>query len=68
MTGPVMIESSNGRRSCWIPGSATSTATEKRSPFVRPLKTKGCQESGVTTMALDDIGTSATLESNKNRA
>src|SRR5262245_55626666 len=52
-------------RSYWIPGSYTPTASEKRSPFLKPLKNKVFQGSGVTTSALDDIGTSTTLESNK---
>src|SRR6516164_431370 len=53
-------------RSYWIPGSSTPTASEKRSPFVRPWKQKEFQESGVTTSALDDLGTSTTLQSNKS--
>src|SRR5215831_9905901 len=57
-----------GRRSYWIPGSSTPTASEKRSPFLKPLQNKVFQESRVTTIALDDIGTSTTLESNKSVA
>ena len=53
-------------RSSWIPGASTPTASEQRSPFVRPWKKKVGQESGVTTSALDDIGTSTTLESHKS--
>jgi len=53
-------------RSYWIPGSYTPTASEKRSPFLKPLKNKVFQESRLTTIALDDIGTSTTLESNKS--
>src|SRR5262249_553648 len=39
--------------------------SEKCSPFQSPLKDKGFQESGVTTIALYDIETSTTLEFNK---
>src|SRR5215468_1450569 len=35
-------------------------------PSVRPLKKKGFKEERVTTIGLDDIGTSTTLESNKS--
>src|SRR5215475_8081477 len=55
-------------RSYWIPGSYTPTASEKRSPFLRPLKNKVFQESGVTTIELYDLGTSTPLESNKSHS
>jgi Transposase DDE domain group 1 len=35
-------------------------------PYLRPLKKKGFKEERVTTIGLDDIGTSTTLESNKS--
>ena len=57
----------NSRHSYWIPGSYTPTASEKRSPFLRPLQKKVFQERGVTTIELYDLGTSTTLESNKSQ-
>jgi hypothetical protein len=40
--------------------------SEKCNAFLRPLKKKGLKEKRVTTMRLDDLGTSTTLESNKS--
>src|SRR5215831_12674480 len=37
-------------------------------PYLRPLKKKGFKEERVTTMGLDDLGKSTTLESNKSLA
>jgi hypothetical protein len=53
-------------RSYWIPGAYTPPASEKRSSFLRPLKNKVFQKSGVTPIALDDLGTSTPLESHKS--
>jgi hypothetical protein len=39
---------------------------EKGNALIKPLKKKGFQEDKVTTMRLDDLGTSTTLESNKS--
>jgi hypothetical protein len=41
--------------------------SKKHNSFVRPLKKKGFKEERVTTMGLDDIGKSTTLESNKSQ-
>jgi len=46
--------------------SYTPIVSEKRNLFLRPLKNKVFQESGVTTIGLYDIGKSTTLESNKS--
>jgi hypothetical protein len=40
--------------------------SEKCNVFLRPLKNKGFKEERVTTMRLDDLGQSTTLESNKS--
>jgi hypothetical protein len=40
--------------------------SEKGNAFLRPLKNKGFKEERVTTMRLDDLGKSTTLESNKS--
>ena len=40
--------------------------SEKDNAFLRPLKNKGLKEEKVTTMRLDDLGKSTTLESNKS--
>src|SRR5215471_9776862 len=45
---------------------AAPTWSEKRTSVFRPLKKKGFKEERVTTIGLDDIGTSTTLESNKS--
>ena len=42
--------------------------SEKGNTFLRPLKNKGFKEERVTIMRLDNLGKSATLESNKSRA
>ena len=42
--------------------------SEKCNAFLRPLKNKGFKEERVTTMRLDDLGKSTTLESNKSLA
>jgi hypothetical protein len=39
---------------------------EKGNAFLRPLKNKGFKEEKVTTMRLDDLGQSTTLESDKS--
>jgi hypothetical protein len=39
---------------------------EKCAAFLRPLKNKGFEDERGTTMRLDDLGTSMTLESNKS--
>jgi len=41
---------------------------EKCTAFSKPLKKKGFVEKKVTTMGLDDLDTSTTLESNKSQA
>jgi hypothetical protein len=40
--------------------------SEKGNVLLRPLKKKGFKEEWVTTMRLDDLGKSTTLESNKS--
>jgi hypothetical protein len=45
-------------RSYWIPGSYIFTLSERRNPFLRPLKKKGFKEERITTMGVYDIGTS----------
>ena len=40
--------------------------SEKCNAFLRPLKNKGFKEERVTTIRLDNLGTSTTLESNKS--
>ena len=40
--------------------------SEKHNSFLRPLEKKGFKEERVTTMRLDDLGKSTTLESNKS--
>jgi hypothetical protein len=55
------------KRSYWIPGSSAPTWSEKGNAFVRPLTKKGFKEERVTTMRLDDLGTSTTLESDKSQ-
>jgi hypothetical protein len=54
------------RRSYWILGSSAPMLSEKCNVFLRPLKNKGFKEERVTTMRLDDLGHSTTLESNKS--
>jgi len=43
-----------------------SNSVREAQPILKPLKNKVFQESRVTTIALYDIGTSTTLESNKS--
>src|SRR5215510_13641718 len=40
--------------------------SEKSNAFLRPLKNKGFKEERVTTMSLNDLRQSTTLESNKS--
>ena len=47
-------------------GLVLQALSEKHSTFLRPLKKKGFKEERVTTIGLDTIGTSPTLESNKS--
>jgi hypothetical protein len=42
--------------------------SEKGNAFLRPLKNKGFEDERVTTMRLDDLGKSTTLESNKSQS
>ena len=41
--------------------------SEKGNAFLRPLKKKGLKEERVTTVRLDDLGKTTTLESNKSQ-
>jgi hypothetical protein len=54
------------KRSYWIPGSEAPTLPEKCNAFLRPLKNKDFKEERVTSMRLDNLSTSTTLESNKS--
>jgi hypothetical protein len=53
-------------RSYWIPGSYAPTLSENHNSFLRLLKNKDFKEESMTQVALDAIGTSTTLESNKS--
>jgi hypothetical protein len=53
-------------RPYWIPGSSAPALTKKGNAFLKPLKNKGCEEDGVTTMRRDGLGKFTTLESNKS--
>src|SRR4029450_13068095 len=47
-------------------GAEASTVSEKGHALLSPWKTKGVKEESVTTMRLDDLGPSTSLESNKS--
>jgi hypothetical protein len=47
-------------------GSYAPMLSEKHHSFLRLLKNKGFKEESMTQVALDAIGTSTTLESNKS--
>jgi hypothetical protein len=53
-------------RSYWIPGSYVPTLSENHNSFLRLLKNKDFKEGSITKVALDAVGTSTTLESNKS--
>src|SRR5437016_2842477 len=53
-----------GGRSSWIPGSSAPTLSEKCHAFFRPLPKKGFKEERVTSIRLNNLSTSTTLESN----
>ena len=53
-----------GGRSSWIPGSSAPTLSEKCRAFFRPLPKKGFKEERVTSIRLNNLSTSTTLESN----
>src|SRR5215831_9044698 len=60
------LRATNSDRSYWIPGSSAPALPEKGNALIKPLIKKGFQEDKVTTMRLDDLDTSTTLESNKS--
>ena len=49
-----------------MPGSSAPTVSEQCRAFFRPLHKKGCKEERVTSMRLNNLSTSTTLESNKS--
>src|SRR5215831_15912364 len=56
-----------GSRSYWISGSLAPKLSVNHNSFLRLLKNKSFKEERMTKVALDAVGTSTTLESNKSQ-